>query len=420
MIQSGIREFQASGISVERGEVLVPRLLGVDAHGVLSCGAAPLVAGSLQRKGCQVRLAPVPRCDDPLGHGDGATLVLATCPQEDGGTVAIAAATAPQDKLAAAHARAAVEEWAAEAGHRTLLAAGSPWCTGAEAAVAACQRAAAEHAGSGRTVRLLAPVTLPPEAAAEIAALGAIEVSSLADAQAGDVLVIPAHGAGTEIRMEAADRSLILVDATCPVIARAQDAASRLADQGQHLVLIGQPGAAATGAIASRAGRRVTVLENAAGAAAMHVTDARRMSYLVQPGMAIEAAGGIVGALRARFPAATDRQPGGMCYAASDRASTVRAIAVGSDLVLVLGDPQSADARQLMAQARESGAKVQAIHAVSDITPAMLAGVATIGTVESVSAPAVLAAEVIAALAGLGPLNVARRQVRTEVAAGSR
>ena len=126
MIQSGIREFQASGISVERGEVLVPRLLGVDAHGILSCGAAPLVAGSLQRKGCQVRLAPVPRCDDPLGPGDGATLVLATCPQEDGGTVAIAAATAPQDKLAAAHARAAVEEWAAVAGHRTLLAAGSP------------------------------------------------------------------------------------------------------------------------------------------------------------------------------------------------------------------------------------------------------------------------------------------------------
>ena len=34
---------------------------------------------------------------------------------------------------------------------RTLLAAGSPWCTGAEAAVAACQRAAAAHAGSGRS-----------------------------------------------------------------------------------------------------------------------------------------------------------------------------------------------------------------------------------------------------------------------------
>lgn len=420
MIQSGIREFQASGISVERGEVLVPRLLSVDAHGVLSCGAAPLVAGSLQRKGCQVRIAPVPRCDDPLGHGGGATLVLATCPQEDGGTVAIAAATAPQDRLAAAHARAAVEEWAAVAGNRTLLAAGSPWCTGAEAAVAACQRAAAAHAGSGRTVRLLAPVALPPESAAEIAALGAIEVSSLADAQAGDVVVIPAHGAGAEIRMEAAERSLTLVDATCPVIARAQDAASRLADQDRHLVLIGQPGAAATGPIASRAGSHVTILENAAGAAAMQVSDARRMSYMVQPGMAIESAGGIVAALRARFPAARDPLPGEGCYAASDRAATVRAIAAGSDLVLVLGNPQSADARQLMAQVREAGVKVQAIQAVSDITPAMLAGVSTIGTVDSTSAPAVLSAEVIAALAGLGPLSVARRQVRTEVAAAAR
>jgi 4-hydroxy-3-methylbut-2-enyl diphosphate reductase len=86
----------------------------------------------------------------------------------------------------------------------------------------------------------------------------------------------------------------------------------------------------------------------------------------------------------------------------------------------VLGNPQSADARQLLAPVREAGVKVQAIQAVSDITPAMLAGVSTIGTVDSTSAPAVLSAEVIAALAGLGPLSVARRQVRTEVAAAAR
>jgi 4-hydroxy-3-methylbut-2-en-1-yl diphosphate reductase len=415
MIQAGIRELQASGIDVQRGEVLVPRLLGIDAQGVLSCGAAPLVAGSLVRKGCQVRIAPVPRCDDPLGDGD-AVLFLATCQQDDGGPVAIATATHAQDKRAATHARAAVEEWAAAAGSRTLLTAASPWCSGAQAAVEACRRAASAHAGSGHTVRLLAPVSLPPESAAEIESLGAIQVSSLAGAQPGDVVVIPAHGAGAELRAEAAQRRLTVVDATCPVIARAQDAAGRLADRGQHLALIAQPGAAATGPIASRAAGHVTVLETATGAAAMRVSDARRVSYMVQPGMPVESAGGIVSALRARFPAARNPQPAGLCYAASDRAATVRAIAAGSDLLLVLGDPQSGDARQLAAQAREAGAKVQPVGAVSEITPAMLAGVATIGAVESTSAPAVLAAEVIAALAGLGPLTVARRQVRTEVA----
>jgi 4-hydroxy-3-methylbut-2-enyl diphosphate reductase IspH len=86
-----------------------------------------------------------------------------------------------------------------------------------------------------------------------------------------------------------------------------------------------------------------------------------------------------------------------------------------SDLVLVLGDPQSADTRQLSAQARDTGVKVANIQAVSDITPAMLTGVTTIGAVESTSAPAVLSAEIIAALAGLGQLGVGRRQVSTDM-----
>jgi 4-hydroxy-3-methylbut-2-enyl diphosphate reductase len=417
MIESGIREFQASGINVERGEVLVPRLISIADNGVLSCGAAPLVAGSLRRRNCQARLAPVPTLDDPRGNE--AIVHLATCRQDDGGVLGIAAVTPPQDKLAGAHARASVEEWAAVAGNRTLLAAGSPWCSGAVHAVAACRAAAAEHAGSGRTVRLLAPVALPPEAAAELDALGAVQVSSLTDAQPGDVVVIAAHGAPPEVRSAAAERELTLVDATCPVIRRAQDKTTRLADRGQHIVLIGQPGAAATGPIASRAAGHVTVVETTAGAASMRVTDARRLSYMVQPGMPVEAAGGIVSALRARFPAARDTRPAGLCFAASDRAATVRAIAVGSELVLVLGDPKSADARQLGGQARDAGAKVAHIQTVYDITPAMLTGVTTIGTVESTSAPAVLAAEVIAALAGLGQLSVGRRQVSTEMAAGA-
>lgn len=414
MINSAIREFQATGIGALRGEVLVPRLIGVDPHGVLSCGAAPLVAGSLVRRGCQVRLAPVPKCDDPAGDGD-ATVVLATW-QDDGRTGAIAAATAPQDKLAAAHARAVVEEWAGVAGIRTLLAAPSPWCTGAVHAVEACRRAAAAEAGTSHTVRLLAPVSMPPESAAELAALGAVEVTSLAEAQPGDVIVIAAHGAAAEIRVEAAERRLTVVDATCPLIARAQDKASRLAERGQHIALISQPGAAATGPIASRAGGHVTVVESAAGAGTIRAADSRQVSYMVQPGMPVEAAGGIVSALRARYPSARDPLPGGACYAASDRAATVRAIAAGSELVLLLGNAQSADIRQLSAQAREAGAKVQPVSAVADITPAMLAGVTTVGLAESTSAAAVLGAEIIAALAGLGPLIVARRQVSTEVA----
>jgi len=66
-------------------------------------------------------------------------------------------------------------------------------------------------------------------------------------------------------------------------------------------------------------------------------------------------------------------------------------------------------------QARNSGTRVQVVGEVSDIKPAMLASVRTIGVAESTSARRGLAAQVVEALSGLGRLTVASRHVSTEI-----
>jgi 4-hydroxy-3-methylbut-2-en-1-yl diphosphate reductase len=412
----GVREMVVSGVTMQPGEILVPTLLGDELSGQLSCAAAPLVAGSLHRRAQPLRIAPVPRYAGPQADGE-VVLYLATCLQQDGSSTAIAAAAALGDRVSAAFALAAVEEWAAVAGSRVVLASGSPWCSGALRAAETCRAAAAEHAGRGQTVRLLGPLSLslPPETAAELDMLGAVQITSLADAAEGDIVVFPAHGVTTQVRTEAAERGLITIDATCPLVARAQDVAGRLADRGQHVVMIGQQSAAAAAPIASRASGQVTIVENTGGTATLDVSDAHRISYMLQPGLPVEAGSSVIGALRSRYPAARGTAPAGLCYAPSDRLATVRAVAVGSDFVLVLGDPEASDTRQLVAQARAAGARVQPLGTVFDVSPAMIEQVTTIGLIESTSAPAGLAAQVIAAIGGLGQLTVARRQVRTEL-----
>jgi len=380
---------------------------------MLSCLAAPLVAGWLRSKGRQVALAELPRSDDDTAEGD-ALLFLATCPQQDGSTAAIAAAAAPGDGLSAATARGAVEDWAAVSASRTLLIAGTPWCDGALRAASYARTTAAEHLGCGRKVHLLKPAAIPPEAAAELAEKGMVISSSLNDVESGDVVVFPAHGVTAETRAEAAQRGITVVDATCPFIAAAQTAARRVADRGHQLVLIGQPGQAATPGILSHAPGHITVVESPGGTATLRVNDSRQLSYLLQPGMAFEAGAPIVAALRSRFPAVKAAVPAETCYAPSDRAGTVYAIAAGSDLMLILGDPQSADTRQLCGQARNAGTHVQVLSDASELRPEMLASVHTIGMAESTSAAAGLATQVTAALSGLGRLTIARRQLVTE------
>jgi 4-hydroxy-3-methylbut-2-en-1-yl diphosphate reductase len=418
MSRAAVREMQVSGASVQRGEVLVPTQIGDPVHGMLICHAAPLVAGSLRAKGGQVRLGEIQRCDDSAGDFD-ATVFLVTCQQLDGSTAAIAAAVAPGDALSAAAARTAVEEWAAASATRTLLMAGSPWCSGALHAATAARHAAAEYQGTGRRVHVLAPVAIPGEAASALADLGAVITSSLAGVEAGDVVVFPAHGVSSDVRAEATRRGATVVDGTCPLVAAAQTAAGRTADRGQQLVLISQPGHAATASIASQAPGNVTVVETPAKTAALRVSDTRPVSYLMQPGVTLETGAPIVAALRSRYPAVKAAVPADVCYAPSDRAGTIYSVALGSDLMLVLGDPQSTDTRQICGQARDSGTRVQAIAEVGDIRPAMLTGVDTIGIAESTSAQAGLAAQVLSALSGLGRVSVARRRLSTEKTASA-
>jgi 4-hydroxy-3-methylbut-2-en-1-yl diphosphate reductase len=205
-----------------------------------------------------------------------------------------------------------------------------------------------------------------------------------------------------------------VVDATCPMVAAAQTAASRTADRGNQLVLIGQASYASTASIASEAPGLVTVVETPAKTAALEVSAARHMSYLLQPGITVETGAPIARALRSRYPAARSAVPADVCYAPSDRAGTIYSVALGSDLMLVVGDPQAADTRQICSQARESGTRVQIVAEVADIKAATLASMQTIGLAESTSAPAGLAARVTQALSGLGRLTVARRKLSTE------
>jgi 4-hydroxy-3-methylbut-2-enyl diphosphate reductase len=416
--RSAIHEIQVSGVSMRRGEVVVPTQIGDPVRGVMVCHAAPLVAGSLRAKGGQVRMAEIPRGDDASGEFD-ARLFLATCQQQDGSTAAIAAASAPGDALSAAAARAAVDEWAAASGTRTLLMAGSPWCSGALHAASAARQAALEYHGTGRQVHVLAPVAMPAETASALADLGAIITTTLAGVQAGDVVVFPAHGVTADLRAEAASRGATVIDGTCPLVGAAQTAVSRTADRGHQLVLISQPGHAATEPIASQAPGDVTVVETPAKTAALRVSDTRPVSYLMQPGVALETAAPIVTALRSRYPAVKAAVPADVCYAPSDRAGTIYSVALGSDLMLVLGDPQSVDTKQICGQARDSGTRVQNIADVADLRPSMLTGVHTIGLAESTSAQAGLAPRVLSALSGLGRLNIARRRLSTEKTASA-
>jgi 4-hydroxy-3-methylbut-2-enyl diphosphate reductase len=401
MNRSAIREFLAPDTTE----------IGDPVRGPLPSPAAPLVGGTLVRRGKRVGYAPVGHCADPADNVGGAAVFVATCQQRDGSTAAVAAAASAADRVAVAAARSAVDEWSAVFGTRRLLAAASPWCVGATRALNEAQRAAAGRRG----VHVYGQLAADPDSLAALAGQGAVFVGSLDEVPAGSTVLFPAHGVPAEVRAAAAARGLEIIDATCPLVAWAQAEARKFAERGDDIVLVGQPGYAAVPGITGQAPGRVSIVSTPASTAALRVADPRRVSYLLQPGIPVEDTAPVTAALRSRFPALHGPHPDGFCYAASDRAETVRAIAASCDVMLVLGSADSPDTRQLSAIARNCGARTHVVGQATDVASSVLSGAGIVGLAESVSASPDLAAEVINALSGLGPLSVTSRRVTTDV-----
>lgn len=411
MNRSAIQEFLAPGTTVAPREVLVPTQIGDPVRGPLPSPAAPLVGGTLLRRGARVSYGPVGHCADPAGDVGGATVFVATCQQRDGTTAAVAAAASAADRMAVAAARAAVDEWAAVFGTRRLLTAGNPWCGGATRALNEARRAVAGR----RSVHVYGQLAADPDSGADLAGQGAVFVGSLDDVPAGGTVLFPAHGVAAEVRAAAAARGLEIIDATCPLVAWAQGETRKFAERGDDIVLVGQPDYAAVPGIAGQAPGKVSVVSSPASTAALRVSDPRRVSYLLQPGVPVEDTAAVTAALRSRFPALHGPHPDGLCYAASDRAETVRAIASSCDIMLVLGEADSPDTRQLSALARGCGTRTHVIARPADLAASVLSGAGIVGLAESHSASPALAGEVTTALSGLGPLSVTSRRVTTEV-----
>lgn len=416
MNRATARKCLAPGTAVAPGEVLVATEVGDPSRGLLPCPAAPLVGGVLHRRAIRVRYGPIPQCADTSQADDGAVVFVTSSLHSDGAGTAIGAAAGAVDGVAAAAARAAVEEWSAVVSTRRLLGAVSPWCDGARQAA---QRAAEAIAAADGPVHILGHLAASEEARAELAAAGAVFAGSLDEVPDGGTVLITAHGAAPAVLAIAADRGLTVLDATCPLVAGVQAEARQLAERGDQVILIGQPGHAVVPGITGHAGGRVIVAATSAGASGA-AADPRRVSYLLQPGIPVEDAAPVLTALRSRFPGLRGPDPDRFCYAASDRAETVRAVAAACDVVLVLGDERHPDTRQITGLARGGRAKVHVIAEPGDIVPSWLAGADAIGLADTVSAATGLASRVTSALSGLGQLSVTQRQVTTEVSRPAR
>jgi 4-hydroxy-3-methylbut-2-enyl diphosphate reductase len=122
----------------------------------------------------------------------------------------------------------------------------------------------------------------------------------------------------------------------------------------------------------------------------------------------------VIDALRRRFPGVVGPSADDICYATQNRQDAVRAIARECDLMLVVGSANSSNTARLVEVAHREGCRAELVEDAGQLRLSWLDGVTTVGVTAGASAPESLVAEVVQALAALGPTEVDERRTTTE------
>jgi len=223
-------------------------------------------------------------------------------------------------------------------------------------------------------------------------------VQELGEVPDGATAVFSAHGVSPQVRADAAARKLRVIDATCPLVTKVHLEAVRFAKMGYEILLVGHAGHEEVEGTMGEAASQIQLVSSVADAESVEVRDPERVAFITQTTLSMEDTRPIVEALKRRFPRVHVPTKDDICYATQNRQVAVRALAKRATLILVVGSRNSSNSNRLVEEAVLAGARAYLVDDVSEIDPAWLEGVETIGITSGASAPEFLVNEIVRVL----------------------
>ncbi len=235
---------------------------------------------------------------------------------------------------------------------------------------------------------------------AELEAKGAVFVEDVEDCPGDRPIIISAHGASPQVFDEARAAASVLVDATCPLVARVHARIKEASRAGRDTILIGHAGhQEVTGSLGQAEPGRVHLVETLEDAHALSLPAHAAVSLATQTTLSRDETQKIEEILSSRFPALIQPKHDDICYATTNRQGAIKALSREIDTVLVIGCPNSSNTNRLVETARNTG-KMSAflVPDRSAIPWHAIEGVSALGVTAGASAPEVIMQEVLEAL----------------------
>ena len=267
-----------------------------------------------------------------------------------------------------------------------LLTAPRGFCAGVDRAIQIVERALDRF---GAPVYVRHEIVHNRHVVERLEAMGAVFVEELDQCPDDRPVVFSAHGVPKRVPAEAQRREMIYVDATCPLVSKVHVEAQRHFTNGDEIVLIGHAGhPEVVGTMGQLPDGAITLVETVEDAQTFTPRDAAKLAFVTQTTLSVDDTSAIVEVLQARFPQMKAPHKEDICYATTNRQNAVKAVASRSDIVFVIGAPNSSNSVRLVEVAKRAGApRAELVSCAADVDWDALAGIASVGITAGASAP---------------------------------
>lgn len=234
----------------------------------------------------------------------------------------------------------------------------------------------------------------------ELKSKGAIFIKEVRDAPVDRPIIFSAHGVPKSVPLEAKNRKMIYVDATCPLVSKVHIEADRHFENGLQIIMIGHEGHPETiGTMGQLPEGGVLLVESTKDVENLIVRDPSKLAYVTQTTLSMDDTAEVVEALKTRFPTIVGPHKEDICYATSNRQAAVKEIAPEVDALLVIGAPNSSNSQRLVEVAKKAGCEnSQMVQRAAEINWNSLMNIKSVGITAGASAPEILVNEVVDAL----------------------
>lgn len=277
------------------------------------------------------------------------------------------------------------------------------FCAGVERAIDSVVCALEQH---GAPVYVLNHIVHNSHVVNELREKGAVFVKDLKDVPAGAHLLFSAHGVGPDRWEEAKNLHLEVIDATCPLVEKVHHEARRFAKKGYTIILIGEEGHDETIGTMGQAPNEIILVQSVDEVEKLEVQDEEQLSYITQTTLSVGDCQRVINALKAKFPKIQGPPKEDICYATTNRQHAVNRLTSKVDLVLVVGDTESANSTRLAEIALELGKPAYLISDYTHLQPEWFDGIEKILLTSGASVPDKLVNGVIAHLNTISPCEV--------------